>query len=57
MLLVPALGAEVNVIVVPLMVYAELGCCTTLLMTAITSLGEFTLRDKVNAVVEPSPLK
>ena len=57
MLLVPVGGADVNVIVLPLTVYATPGVCGTLLMVTWTCATDATGRDKVNAVEEPLPLK
>ncbi len=57
MLLVPLNGAEVNVIVLPLIVYAELGFWATLSMVTWTWATDATGRDSVNAVAEPVPLK
>jgi hypothetical protein len=57
MLFVPLNGAEVNVIVLPLIVYAELGFWATLSMVTWTWATDATGRDSVNAVAEPVPLK
>ena len=57
MLLVPLNGAEVNVMVLALTVYAELGFWATLSIVTWTWATDATGRDSVNAVVDPLPLK
>jgi hypothetical protein len=57
MLLVPLNGADVNVMVLLLTVYAELGFWATLSITTCTCATDATGRDSVNAVVDPLPLK
>jgi hypothetical protein len=56
-LLVPLNGADVNVIVLLLTVYAELGFWATLSIVTWTCATDATGRDSVNAVVLPLPLK
>jgi hypothetical protein len=57
MLFVPLNGAEVNVMVLELTVYAELGFWATLSIVTCTCATDATGRDSVNAVAEPVPLK
>ena len=57
MLLVPLNGEDVNVMVLPLTVYAELGFWATLSIVTCTWATDATGRDSVNAVVDPLPLK
>jgi hypothetical protein len=57
MLLVPLNGADVNVMVLALTVYAELGFWATLSIVTWTWATDATGRDSVNAVVDPLPLK
>ena len=57
MLLVPLNGADVNVMVLLLTVYAELGFWATLSIVTWTWATDATGRDSVNAVVDPLPLK
>jgi hypothetical protein len=57
MLFVPLGGAEVNVMVLPLTVYALPGLCGTLEIVACTCATDATGRDNVKATVDPLPLK